>query len=119
MNHFTKKFIKLLKENGGCSLSEQGSPETGYMVSKPNNEIILSSVSEAEIEEFLTSHEVGINEFFGGWIDDTDGKVYLDISENVPNLDKAVRLGIERNQLAIYDLNSQESIYLKKEGKHE
>ena len=47
----------------------------------------------------------------GAWVN--EGKLYLDLSERVLNWSKAVKMGLERQQLAIFDLNEGKSIDLK------
>jgi hypothetical protein len=46
--------------------------------------------------------------YLGTWLN--EGKVYLDVSENIMDRAEAIRLGQERNQLAIYDVVAGDSI---------
>ena len=51
------------------------------------------------------------NTFLGTWFN--NGKWYLDSSEKIDSCIVAMKLAIDRNQIAIYDLQRQESIYIK------
>lgn len=55
----------------------------------------------------LTSHG---DVYLGAW--QSDGVVYLDVSECVPSRAKALFLAVERNQLAVWDVAGAESIYV-------
>jgi len=55
--------------------------------------------------------------YFGAWFNERtadnpngDNKWYLDVSENVNTLTDAVRLGRERNQLAVWSVNAQDAV---------
>ena len=50
------------------------------------------------------------NAYLGAWID--EGITYIDISVLVENKEDALELGKVNNQLAIYDIENNESIYL-------
>ena len=107
-------------KNGGASIyvdtgiSVNG---TGYMVAKQNSrEKILSKkeFTTYEIEKYIKQNMDQLkqdNTFLGTWFD--GGKWYLDSSEKIDSCIVAMKLAIDRNQLAIYDLQRQESIYIK------
>jgi hypothetical protein len=53
--------------------------------------------------------------FFGGWTDENTGVVYIDavdILSKECTLDFALTLASEREQIAIYDLHENKTIYL-------
>ena len=48
----------------------------------------------------------------GTWLDTETNKVYIDISRTIQDYSRAVELGIEYNQLAIFNLETFEEIRL-------
>lgn len=73
---------------------------------KDFNVKLLKSLVKKEFELLKNSKN-----YLGTWID--EGKVYIDISSNFSNLDEALKVAGENKQLAIFDLQKMESIYLK------
>lgn len=88
---------------------------TGYMVAKSNsNEQVISEndFSPRSIEQYIKQNINNLREentFLGTWLN--DGKWYLDSSERINGCILAMKLAIDRNQIAIYDLARNESIY--------
>lgn len=120
---FTKKVedaIHILVNTGqGFSISQYGveMPDKGYMVGGFGFELrIVKEQSDANtisrFARFLQSISTTSNRFIGGWMDDR-GNVCIDISECIADLDEAIRKGVEHQQDAIYDIESQEDIKLK------
>ena len=54
------------------------------------------------------------NLLVGGWVDD-DGMAYLELSTIVQDRRQAIDLGMDRGELAIYDLWNNEEIRLAKQ----
>lgn len=50
------------------------------------------------------------NHSLGGWYDTETGKIYLDVSVTMPDVDTAVALGKKYNQKAVFDLEKFEEI---------
>ena len=94
--------------NGGASinLASGSTPTGGYMVSRAGSEIITEMPKlRGDLERFVQAYQEELDNsdtYLGTWIDPDTGLVYLDISDNLDNLDTAVALGVERAQLAIY-----------------
>ncbi len=114
-----EKIIKeTLKNNGGSfnvSKKKIKSPLKGYMCSikdiliidkKDFNVKLLKSLVKKEFE-LLKENE----NFLGTWVD--EGKVYIDISANFTDKEKALQVAEENKQIAIFDLQKMKSIYLK------
>lgn len=101
----TKQTLKSIIKNGGATLDRNGCAvnfTTGYQVSRRDcYEITIANFNTIykAIDELL--HTIGADEFVGIWID--GGKAYIDISERIPRLYDAMRLGIERKQKSIFD----------------
>lgn len=97
--------LKKIIENGGATLNSNGASvqfERGYQVSKKDCYTLnVSNVRRVlrAVNSLLNSIESG--EFVGLWVD--SGLVYIDISERIPRLADALRLGIERKQKSIFD----------------
>ena len=98
--------VELTKQNGGCSINRKlEQPKTGYMVGIKGFDSDLVGMINTPLD---------VNEYYGSWTNYT-GITEFDISLNVMDLDEAIKLGKEHNQLAIYDLINDESIQIVKE----
>ena len=84
----------------------------GYMVSYFETEKIfdLSNIDFKEISSLILKRQADLkeNEYLGFWVD--KGILYIDISINILDLKQAKQVGINNNQLAIYDLQNDTSI---------
>jgi hypothetical protein len=112
-----KEFVAAIIENGGATynLANGGTVDKGYMVSKKGFEMKFQpkvDVTQAVcqfIKEFgFELYEV--ENFIGAWID--EGVLYLDVSNNFAKRSDAIREGYKNEQLAIFDVVAQESLYL-------
>lgn len=87
---------------------------TGYAVSiHPEATRVLTSVNEGDLLEYLLTHaEVLEREgnAFGGWRDPADGRIYLDVSTVVDDLDVAIQLAKAHDQLAVWSFSEGRSI---------
>jgi hypothetical protein len=107
-----------LKNNGGSYNITTGeyNPTDGYMVSLPNNELVVD-VRDLLETDVLSAYIINnANEFssdksfVGLWID--NGKAYLDVSIKYNDLEEACYIGILSNQKAIYDNANAVAIHL-------
>lgn len=106
--------------DGGYTWSpyEDGEPDSGYMVSLNGYEqtyrlndfrligdgMVTVWASRADVQAAINVHGT----WFGAWVDgDT---VYLDVSEHVTDRETALRLGAERDQLAVWDVAAGKEI---------
>lgn len=110
-----KNIIKEIKENNGGTYNKDLksiNAKSGYMVSLQGYE--KKCKSEQEIEKAINENMEIVrgldNAYLGAWID--EGIIYIDISVLVENKEDAMELGKINNQLAIYDIENNESIYL-------
>lgn len=90
-------------------------PTTGYMVAFDGHEERVPAVllCAESVAGYVARHWDALtqeNAYLGAWLE--AGVVYLDVSEWVPTRDMAVRLGLERNQLAVWDVAAGASIGL-------
>lgn len=108
--------INKARENGGISVNSQNEkPKSGYMVSLLGYEkvIKLRKLTASQIRLYLKYNARYMNSknmFFGIWIDNKS--VYLDISINIQDRDRAIKAGIINRQKAIYDVTNQSVIKL-------
>jgi hypothetical protein len=110
-------YNELVNNNGASYNITTGilNPNSGFFVSLPNREqqINRNNFNTSILADFinnnidLLSNE---NNFVGGWIE--NGIVYLDVSEQIADKRTALNLGVQRNQLAIYDANNGKVINL-------
>ena len=107
-----------LKNNGGSYNITTGehNPADGYMVSVPNNELVVD-VRDLLETDVLSAYIINnANEFssdksfVGLWID--NGKAYLDVSIKYNDLEEACYIGILSDQKAIYDNANAVAIHL-------
>ena len=90
---------------------------TGYMVSIQGQEWKVSTIND-DILKFYGKHHLNElwdkDRFLGIWLN--KGQWYLDVSVNVEDLDEALRLGKNNNQIAIWDCAKAEEIRLTDEA---
>lgn len=105
---------KIVALNGGATLNHKGqlmTLEHGYMVSLADNETTttLEALSEKLIRRYFKLAKKK-HAYVGLWLD--AGALYLDLSIKVSDKVAARKIGKHNNQIAIYDLATQNSIYL-------
>ena len=102
--------------NGGLTVKPfiGEKPETGYMVALEGYElqVPVSEFFTGVVADYIGEHAQKLMSnpalCLGTWVN--EGTVYLDLSENVPNREKALELGKERGQLAIFSLDTFEEV---------
>jgi len=96
--------------NGGYSNTENGR----YMVSVDGYEKVIEreKFNVSVLNAFIESLPEGLKDSVGTWLNKDDGNVYLDVSKGYDDKEKAVRIGEENEQLAIYDTVQNEEITL-------
>jgi len=111
----------IINDNGASYnlLTGQFNPDNGYMVSMQDHEsITVFNKDSLQYEicryvrakaELLMAGIVDVH-FLGGWLD--KGNLYLDISIHELDLNEALRIARNNNQLAIFDCKNKVSIYL-------
>ena len=120
----------IVGEGTTYSILGADAPTDGYMVShKAIVDPVDKDVFEGEggkraLFDFIKkAQELGFfqsdNEFVGVWLDTGTNKYYLDVSENVKDLDEAKRLGEERDQIAIWDVVNNVAINVGGTGERE
>jgi hypothetical protein len=121
----TAKAVTSLLETGGFTISPAGvSPKSGYVVALAGNEVvygieggvlsyeeadscIASYLSPWRVASVLTAHGA----HFGGWVE--NDRLFLDVSVVVRTEAKAMELGREYRQKAVYCLHTAKTIYVK------
>lgn len=113
----TKKLINDLKNNGGCTLGLKA--KNGFMVSLmgyerkiklEENEIKKTLEEYQKIRKELIKKENFKNVYIGMWLE--NGYIYFDISTLIKDYSKALELGKNNKQLAIYNIEENKTIYL-------
>ncbi len=111
------QFIELANEIGGGSYNlntGEVNPKNGFMVALPFEQI-HGEVNKNNVSQYITQNAerlTAADRFFGLWCDNE--KWYFDVSENVARLSDAIRLGMQYDQLAIWDCENAVSIELPK-----
>lgn len=113
-----QKFLsEALKNNGGSYNITTGeyNPTDGYMVSLPNNELVINvdDLCATTLSEYIINNADNLSSdesFVGIWIN--NGKAYIDVSVKYNDLEEACYMGLNNNQLAIYDNANSVAIHL-------
>ena len=77
-----------------------------------------NSFGNEGIKNVLEAVSKGKANAIGGWYDEQTGLYYYDATLVVPDIETAIRLGIENEQLAIFGLNRMEEIRLQGSMRH-
>ena len=110
------KFIRLVISNGGASYninSGELNPTNGYLVSIADAEKKIRNFDGDDLKNYILKNAELLsveNVFLGGWVH--KGEIYLDCSQRIVNKHEAITKGMRRNQLAIWDAEKEESIFL-------
>lgn len=129
LKYFVMNFIAVfdsIKQNNGASYNlytRRLNPDTGYMVAIPGFECIIDIPEDLnKFQDAVTSYCINRemwdkitsnpdNIFLGFWLH--DDKLYIDLTENIPDKDYAIVAAIERNQIAIYDCYERHDIRIR------
>lgn len=113
-----RKLLKTIKKeiikNGGLTLLptfEKVNYKKGFMISLSDSELKLN-IKDLSIKHLKQYQKLAKDKkaYIGFWLD--NNTLYLDLSIRFLDKEKALYFGKINNQLAIYDLENQKSIYL-------
>jgi hypothetical protein len=108
--------LSRVRENGGLSVSmmDGSEPVKGFMVAKGGFKGAIVDAEEfydpvkgpEHLSSFLKDNRSSLTKgsYLGLWHNKDDGKVYLDVSDNVMDQAKATSLGRRRDQISIWDV---------------
>lgn len=108
--------LSRVKANGGLSVSmmDGSEPVKGFMVAKGGSKGAIVDAEEfydpvkgpEHLSSFLKDHRSSLTKgsYLGLWHNTADGKVYLDVSDNIMDEAKATSLGRRRDQISIWDV---------------
>ena len=110
-----KDLKQMLVDNGGFTLTsslEDVELRDGYMVAYKAHENIIdiNSLELGQAIQSTQSNAEKLDAFAGGWLD--NGLAYLDVSKHFTDKNKALEFARQEKQIAIYDIEKGESIYL-------
>lgn len=115
---YSKIIKETLKNNGGSfnvSKSKIKKPLKGFMCSIKDLLIVDKKDFNVKLIKSLVKNNFSLlknsKNYLGTWID--EGKVYIDISSNFKDRNEALQVAEKSNQIEIYDINNNTSIYLK------
>ena len=118
-NNQVEKIIKAIEKNKGFNFDKNGdavSFDSGYWVGgyykclKLTSDTLGKGVNELWyylVDNYDYENSKG---YIGVW--KKDGFIYLDISKNISDLEKAKEIGFYHNQVAIYDIKNDLEIIL-------
>lgn len=109
--------LERVKANGGLSVNmvDGSEPTSGYMVAKGSQYGSIASADDFYdpvkgpkiLADYMKKNKSDLatgKNYLGLWHNTADGQVYLDISENIQDVDTARTLGAERDQISIWDV---------------
>jgi GNAT superfamily N-acetyltransferase len=111
--------LSRVRENGGLSVNmvDGSEPTSGYMVAKGAK---YGSVVSADdfydpikgpkiLADYMKKHKAelgGGKNYLGLWHNKDDGQVYLDVSENIQDKERAISAGQKQDQISIWDVTN-------------
>jgi hypothetical protein len=111
--------LSRVRENGGLSVNmvDGSEPTSGYMVAKGAK---YGSVVSADdfydpikgpkiLADYMKKHKKelgGGKNYLGLWHNKEDGQVYLDVSENIQDRERAISAGQKQDQISIWDVTN-------------
>lgn len=116
-----QSIVDRVRANGGLSVSmvDGSEPIKGFMVAKGGKQSAIVDADEfydpvkgpEAMGAFLKENrELSTGAYLGLWHNQADGKVYLDVSENITDRDAAISTGRKRDQISIWDVANFEEI---------
>lgn len=102
--------------HGGATISLKGKmPTSGYAVSpylKAEEKVDKKDLNTDKVKEYISKHGelAKVDHYIGAWYNESDGKVYLDVSVVKPDAADAIKIARGANQLAIYNIGKGETI---------
>jgi len=109
--------IERVRENGGLSVNmvDGSEPTTGFMVAKGSQFgriVKADDFYDAErgpeiLFQYMKSNKSDLatgKNYLGLWHNKADGQVYLDVSENIQDRERAISVGVKRDQISIWDV---------------
>ena len=116
-----RNLINSIATTGGGSYNYKTgelNPSQGYMVAIKGCEKVykLGTEIDSAVRDYTMEQGLNLairdNGFLGFWTDDK-GRLVGDISENIESLEDALKLGAEREQIAIWDCANGCEILIK------
>ncbi len=114
-----EKLAREIAEKGGASIRMGthellGAGSKGFAVGlgKNTGELVMPNPTPADIEKFILKnkrHLKGDDVVLGGWVDDK-GVAHIEPSQLVLDKDEAIKLGKQRNQMAVWDFENMSEI---------
>lgn len=116
-----QSIVERVRANGGLSVNmvDGSEPTKGYMVAMGGSKGAIMDADEfydpvrgpEALGSFMKSNrELSEGSYLGLWHNQADGKVYLDVSENIMDQATAITAGRERDQISIWDVANFEEI---------
>ena len=104
---------ELVKNKGFTVNKDLEKPNNlSYLVSYEGGLVYdIQDLTSNKLLSAITTLGIDDNSLFGAWLDKSI--VYIDKSLNFKDKEKAIKFGYEQNQLAIFDYENKESIYLE------
>ncbi len=118
INDASPKLAELLAAKGGFTMQpiEGMSPASGFAVGEhPEAELILNKddATPESIMQWLVANRSAFNDpraHAGAWLNQEDGKVYLDVATVYDSEEQAAKSAMDNGQLGIFDLASGKTI---------
>ncbi len=103
------------QSQGGITIGLDGVPKTDGFAFCPTKEtervVSLASLTPEVVEQFIQQNLAALSapdNYLGLWVD--DGTVYIDVSQVLPDEQRALAIAAANQQLAIFDLRNHREI---------
>jgi hypothetical protein len=114
----SRLIVDAVGESGGGTVDKDGNPastSSGYVVGGKVPTMVGCTI--ADLRDWIDANP---SDYYGSWLDSETGKIHYDAVDFVTDRDEAIRLGLERGEIAIWDAAAGEEIrlvdYLPDEG---
>ena len=110
----------LSNARSGYSVNIQGvEPRCGYMVGGIVQPLVYQNTASVNVHEvsswikaYINANNSDKNIFFGIWRNPENNQVFIDVSQQISDLDLALEVARNRGEIAIYDIANKCDIRL-------
>jgi len=101
-----------LQDKHGFTLTDDGDtiPAYGFFVADRSREKVSTSINTRGLLAYFAGHPLAPGEYWGGWIDAADGRIYLDIVQHYNSKRQAEQASRRERQLSYWDCANRQAI---------
>lgn len=103
-------YMTIMGEDGTVRVDGGPLPTTGYYVGGSVPSLVIRDKSDLRMEDVRTFVAAHSFIYYGVWTDTDTGAVYVDAVDHVLSEREAVKLGVSRAELAVWDIENVREI---------